>query len=429
MKYAPVSRPGPHPGGVTAGIDWASADHAVCVVDGAGEVVSRFSVEHSAEGLRALVSRLARAGACEVAIERGDGPVVDALLAAGVTVVVITPRQIKNLRSRYGSAGNKDDRFDAYVLADVLRTDRARLRPLIPNSPATVTLRQACRARQDLVRHRVAVTNQLRAHLLCVFPGAVGLFCRLDSAISLAFLARFGCQDRAGWLSEKRLAAWLKGAGYSGRISPAVLYERLRSAPGGATGEQGAASAQVTRALAAVLASLNTQIKALEAQIAGQLAAHADSHIFTSLPRSGTVRAARLPTRDRRLPRPLPRPPGADLPGRRRPIHPPVRQAQGRHLPLGGQQTAARRGLRLRRRLPPRQPLGREDLQRRDHPRQRPPPRRADPRQSLALCHLGLLAAPRRLRPRPAPRPPAPPRDRPGGMIRKQLPARRTPGG
>jgi transposase len=295
MKYARVSRPDVPPGGVTGGIDWASADHAVCVVDAAGQVAGRFSVAHTAAGLRALVQRLARAGVAEVAIERGDGPVVGALLEAGVSVVVITPRQIKNLRSRYGSAGNKDDRFDAYVLADVLRTDRARLRPLIPDSPATVTLRQACRARQDLVRHRVAVGNQLRAHLLVAFPGPVGLFCRLDSAISLAFLGRFDCQDRAGWLSEKRLAAWLKGAGYSGRTSPAVQYERLRSAPAGATGEEGAASAQVTRALAAVLASLNTQIKALEAQIAGQLAAHADGHIFASLPRSGTVRAARLP--------------------------------------------------------------------------------------------------------------------------------------
>jgi transposase len=169
----------------------------------------------------------------------------------------------------------------AYVLADVLRTDRARLRPLIPGTPATVTLRQACRARQDLVRHRVAVSNQLRAHLLSVFPGAVGLFCRLDSAISLAFLARFDCQDRADWLSVTRLAAWLKGAGYSGRTDPAGLYQRLRSAPRGATGEAGDASAQVTRALAAVLASLNTQIKALDA---AQLAAHADGHIFTSLP-------------------------------------------------------------------------------------------------------------------------------------------------
>jgi transposase len=228
MKYAPVSRPGAPPGGVTAGIDWASSDHAVCVVDAFGQVVSRFSVEHTAEGLRTLVQRLAKARACEAAIERGDGPVVDALLEAGVTVVVITPRQIKNLRSRYGSAGNKDDRFDAYVLADVLRTDRARLRPLIPDSPATVTLRQTCRARTDLVRHRVAVTNQLRAHLLSAFPGTAGLFCRLDSAISLAFLARFDRQDRAAWLSEKRLATWLKAASYSGRTDPAELDQRLR---------------------------------------------------------------------------------------------------------------------------------------------------------------------------------------------------------
>jgi transposase len=294
MKYARVPRPGTPPGGVTAGIDWASADHAVCIVDAAGAVVGRFSVPHTAEGLRALVHRLAKAGVAEVAIERGDGPVVDALLQAGVTVVVITPRQVKNLRSRYGSAGNKDDRFDAYVLADVLRTDRARLRPLIPDSPATVTLRQACRARKDLVRHRVAVGNQLRAHLLSVFPGPVGLFGKLHSAISLAFLARFDCQDRADWLSQKRLAAWLKAAGYSGRTSPAELYQRLTSAPRAATGEQGAASAQVTRALAAVLASLNTQIKTLDGQIAAQLTDHADGHIFTSLPRSGTVRAARL---------------------------------------------------------------------------------------------------------------------------------------
>jgi transposase len=296
MKYARIPRADTPPGGLTAGIDWASADHAVCIVDAAGAVVSRFTVAHTAEGLRSLVRGLARAGACEVAIERGDGPVVDALLAAGVTVVVITPRQIKNLRSRYGSAGNKDDRFDAYVLADVLRTDRGRLRPVTPAGPATVALRQACRARKDLVRHRVAVGNQLRAHLQCAFPGAVGLFSGLHSAISLAFLARFDCQDRAGWLSQKRLAAWLKAAGYSGRTSPAELYQRLTAAPRGATGGQGAASAQVTRALAAVLAALNTQIKALDNEIAAQLAAHADGHIFTSLPRSGTVRAARLLT-------------------------------------------------------------------------------------------------------------------------------------
>jgi transposase len=291
MKYAPVPLPVAPPGGVTAGIDWASADHAVCVVDTVGEVVARFAVPHTGEGLRDLVRQLARAGAAEAAIERGDGPVVEALLGAGVTVVVITPLQVKNLRSRYGSAGNKDDRFDAYVLADVLRTDRARLRPLIPDRLETVALRQACRARKDLVWHRVAVGNQLRAHLGTALPGAVGLFARIDSPVSLAFLARFGCQDRADWLSERRLAAWLKTARYSGGVSPAELYRRLTAAP---RGPAGPAAGAVTSALTAVLASLNAQIKMLEAQIAAQLAAHPDGPVFTSLPRAGTVRAARL---------------------------------------------------------------------------------------------------------------------------------------
>ena len=101
---------------------------------------------------------------------------VDALLQAELGVVVIAPNQLKNLRSRYGSAGNKDDGFDAYVLADVLRTDRARLRPLTQDSDATVTLRMTVRARQDLVRARVAMANQIRAHLQTTLPGAIGLF-------------------------------------------------------------------------------------------------------------------------------------------------------------------------------------------------------------------------------------------------------------
>ena len=294
MEYPPDALAAVPPGGVTCGIDWANDDHAVCVVNMAGQVVQRFTVEHTGEGLAELVRRLRKAGVGEVAIERPDGKVVEAVLAAGLTIVVISPNQLKNLRGRYGSAGNKDDRFDAFVLADTLRTDRARLRPLLPDTPATVTLRQACRARKDLVGHRVAVCNQLRAHLKAAFPGAVGLFYELDSPISLAFLARFDCQDRADWLSPRRLAAWLASQGYCGRKDPAILHARLTAAPRGATGGDGAAKAHITRALTAVLTSLAEQIKALEAQIAEQLARHADAHIFTSLPKAGTVRAARL---------------------------------------------------------------------------------------------------------------------------------------
>jgi len=106
------------------------------------------------------------------------------------------------------------------VLADTLRTDWARLRPLQPDTPATAALRSAVRARRDLVAHRVAVCNQLRAHLHGCFPGAAGLFAELDSPVSLAFLARSGCQDRADWLSPRRLTAWLKSQATAAAKTP-----------------------------------------------------------------------------------------------------------------------------------------------------------------------------------------------------------------
>lgn len=279
---------------VCAGVDWAKDDHAVCIVDADGEVLDRFMVEHTAAGLKRLIRRLLGAGVVEVGIERGDGPVVEALLAAELVVLVIAPNQLKNLRSRYGSAGNKDDRYDAYVLADVVRTDRRRLTPLTRSTPATIALRSAVRARRDLVEHRVAAANQLRAHLQIVFPAVVGLFAALDSQISLAFLERFTSQAKADWLTPARLGAWLGKQGYSGRVAPEVLHDRLLAAPRGTTGPDAEAHTAVVLSFVAVLRTLSVQIDALEGSIASQLQVHPDTHIVTSLPRSGMLRAARL---------------------------------------------------------------------------------------------------------------------------------------
>lgn len=277
-----------------AGVDWANDSHAVCIVDELGTAIERFVIAHRAGELTQLCRRLRGAGVTRVAIERPDGPVVDALMDAGLQVVVIASRQVKALRERYGAAGNKDDALDAYVLADCLRTDGQRLNHLMPDRPETITLRALVRARKDLVAHRVALANQLRAHLQIAFPGAVGLFANIDSPISLRFLARFPSAAAAAWLSERRLASWLSANAYCGRRPAGELYRRLADAPAGLLGEEGRARGAVTEALVKVLMGVRAQIDALQARIAEQLALHPDGPIFTSLPRSGTVRAAAL---------------------------------------------------------------------------------------------------------------------------------------
>jgi len=278
----------------TAGVDWATDTNELCIVDAAGRVVTRRNLVHDTAGIRQLVDALVTHDVARVAIERPDGPVVDALLAADLDVVVITPRQVRQLRARYRAAGGKDDRFDAYVLADTLRTDSHRLVSLTPDSAQTLALRSVVRARTDLVQTRVAVCNQLRAHLRVAFPAAVGMFAALDSPINLTFLTRFPTVDKAAWLSHRRLGSWLAAHGYCGRTPTRVLLDRLQAGPDGLHGDAGAAAAHTTGAYVATLLALHAQIRALEAQIREQLALHPDGHIFTSLPRAGRVRAAKL---------------------------------------------------------------------------------------------------------------------------------------
>ncbi len=150
-------------------MDWATDTNEQCIVDAAGAVLKRANTVGDAAGIRQLVAAFTRHGVAQVAIERPDGPVVEALLSAGLQVVIIAPRQVKHLRTRYGSAGNKDDRFDAYVLADVLRTDGHRLTRCSPTAPRPSRCAPV-RARTDLVQTRVALCSQLRAHLRSGLP-------------------------------------------------------------------------------------------------------------------------------------------------------------------------------------------------------------------------------------------------------------------
>jgi transposase len=278
-----------------AGIDWSWQHHALCIIDEDGHRVEEATLPHTKPGLAKITTLLARHGVHRVGIERGDGPVVEHLLRDGFEVVVISARQVKSLRSRYGSAGNKDDRFDAFVLADALRTDADRWAVVRPDQPETVALRMLVRARQDLVGHRIAVHNQLLAVLQHNFPGAIGLFHQLDIPISLAFLRRFPSEAKAAWLCETRLAHWLKANGYFGRKPAAELIRHLREA---ATGRISGAAAEagelIVLTLVDLLGTLRAQQAGLEARIKEALLAHPDGPIFTSLPRAGTIRAATL---------------------------------------------------------------------------------------------------------------------------------------
>jgi hypothetical protein len=135
-----------------AGVDWASEEHAVCVVDERGRIVDGRRYRHDEPGIRALCARLLKFGVALVALERPDGLLTWRLLDAGLSVIAVHPNQVRAMRPRYSVAGGKSDGFDSFVLAELARTDHHRFRILVPDSDRTKALRAMTKYQPHYVR-------------------------------------------------------------------------------------------------------------------------------------------------------------------------------------------------------------------------------------------------------------------------------------
>ena len=278
-----------------AGLDWASRSHAVCVIDARGSVVLKFEVTHDAAGLAELCRRLKAARVTAVAIERPSGLIVDALLEAGLQVVPIHPNVVKATRPRYRSHGGKSDASDAYLLADLLRTDGHRFEPLQPECDDIRALRALVRGRDDLVATRVQLANQLRSLLDSFWPGAAEVFADVDSPIGLAFIERYPTPEAASRLGPKRMASFCAQHAYCGRRTPEELLERLHQAPAVALGElETEAKGELALSLARVLARVVEQLRLLTSRIEHAVQASDDGRILMSFPRAGKICAAQI---------------------------------------------------------------------------------------------------------------------------------------
>lgn len=280
------------------GVDWGSQAHSVCVVNAQGRRVDRFEVSHTADGLHSLSQRLCRRESPDqisVAIERPNGLLVDSLLREGFTIVPIQPNAVDGYRSRYSTAGAKSDPSDAYLLADVLRTDGHRLRQLKPSSDELKALRAQVHVRDDLVHQRVRSENQLRSLLESFWPGPLGLFSELSSQISLAFLEHFPSPQSAAGLTERKLAAFLKRQAYNGGQKPHDLLAKLHAAaPGGCGQLEARIKGELIQAQVRILQRLVVEISLLTKQIEDALDQMDDGSWLRSFPCIGRINAAQI---------------------------------------------------------------------------------------------------------------------------------------
>ena len=284
------------------GDDWAEDHHDVEVQDESGRRLAKARLPDGVAGMARLHALLgdhldgdADADHVAVGIETDRGPWVRALVAAGYQVFAVNPLQAAQYRKRHAVSGAKSDAADAHVLADMVRTDAHQLRPVAGDSAAAQAVKVVARTHKTLIWERTRTTQRLRHALREYFPAALAAFEDLDAPDTLELLAKAPDPASAARLSISQISAALKRArrrniaGKATQIQAALRAEQLGQPPAVT-----AAYAASVRALAAVLVTLNEQVKAMQGQVETHFGQHPAAEIIVSQPGLGPVLGARV---------------------------------------------------------------------------------------------------------------------------------------
>src|SRR5579875_1049151 len=257
------------------GDDWAQDHHDAEVMDEAGKKLAARRRPEGAAGMAQLHDLVGRflpeddpdGAEVVIGIETDRGPWVAALTAAGYLVFPVNPLQASRYRERHGVSGAKSDAGDAHMLADMVRTGSRQLRAAAGDSPEAAGIKVLARTHKTLIWERTRAVQRLRHQLREYFPAALEAFGDLDAPDTLELLGKAPGSARAARLTRAQVSAALKRArrrNIPDRVT--AILTALRGEHLGQPAAVTAAYAATVRALIAVIAALNEQVKALQGQ-------------------------------------------------------------------------------------------------------------------------------------------------------------------
>jgi transposase len=286
------------------GVDWGSETHVVCLLSREGIRLEERRVPHTGAGLAALrevlQQRVSEPTRIAVAIEVPHGAVVDTLLDHGCHVYALNPKQLDRFRDRHTVAGAKDDRRDAFVAADALRTDSRAFRRLAPEDPTVVQLRELSRLHAELGAEHSRLTNQLREQLWRFYAQLLPLCPAADEPWLWALLAEAPTPAEGRQLTASALRALL-GRHHIRRLTGDDVHAALLQQPlPAAAGTVAAAREHVVlllprlQLLHAQRARCSQRLERLLEQFGpasapGEAVEHRDVTILRSLPGVGSL--------------------------------------------------------------------------------------------------------------------------------------------
>ena len=267
------------------GVDWADDFHQIFVGDAVGRKITELKLLQSPEPMaefgRWLDERRAEGIELLGAIEKPHGRMVEFLLDHGVAVYPVNPKALDRVRDRFRVSSSKSDPFDAYVLAEFVRTDHAHLRAIEPSSVGAQELKLLTRDHYRLVRHKTRILNLLNRTLKGYYSRPLEVFSDLETKIALDFLERYPRPQALSRLTQRQWTRFAQRDHHLGEQRTKELWEKL-SQP------QLTVPEHVVRTQAQLLGVLIVQLRSLIKAVDDY--AEKIERFFASMPAAGLVK-------------------------------------------------------------------------------------------------------------------------------------------
>ena len=280
------------------GVDWGDRLHQLYIGDDEGKKVKEIKVRESVEGLaeigRWLDEKRAEGFELWAAIEKPAGRIVDFLLDHGVAVYPVNPKAVDRVRDRYRMSGSKSDAFDAYVLAEFLRTDQAHLKVLQPSSEKAQELKMLCRDQRRVVRHKTRLLNQLTITLKEYYARPLDAFEDLETEFALDFLTRYPTPAHLSAVKRKEFNRFATQEHHLSKQRCEELWEKLNRPQLKVPEHVVRAKAQLVEVLIEQLRASIKAVKSYNHKVESFFASSPAAHFAKTLPggKSGTLVAA-----------------------------------------------------------------------------------------------------------------------------------------
>ena len=277
------------------GVDWADQFHQMWVSDFEGKKVIEKKVIENVEGLaefgRWLDEQRAKQIELWAAIEKPHGRIVDFLLDHGVEVYPVNPKALDRVRDRFRMSQSKSDGFDAYVLAQFVRTDHGHLRALRPNSIEAQELKLLTRDQHRLGREKTRLLNQLRATLKEYYPRPLEVFSDLETNIALDFLKQYSTPQDLSKLTRRQWNRFAKREHHLGEERAEELWEKLHQPQLPVPDHVVRAKMRLMSVLVGQLEPLREAVKSYEERVKSFFASMPAAELVQTLPgtKTGTI--------------------------------------------------------------------------------------------------------------------------------------------